>query len=82
MNNRLLEFSTGKGKLYLNKLLVLLPEELFIMLQEEGFVTAGDRFGLIRYGSRVDVFFPQNTIINVKLKDKVIGGETILGEFK
>lgn len=44
-------------------------------------VQAGERFGMIRYGSRVDVFLPLDASINVSLKDKVKGGSTILGEF-
>jgi phosphatidylserine decarboxylase len=44
-------------------------------------VTAGVRFGLIRYGSRVDIYFPPDVKLRVNLKDKVIGGETIIGEF-
>ncbi len=44
-------------------------------------VRAGERFGMIKYGSRLDVFLPLNAKINVRLKDKVKAGETILGEF-
>jgi len=44
-------------------------------------VIAGERCGLIRYGSRVDMYFPPNVNIRVRLKDKVKGGETIIGEF-
>ncbi len=45
-------------------------------------VIAGERFGLIRYGSRVDMYFPPEVNIRVKLRDKVKGGESIIGEFK
>lgn len=39
----------------------------------------GERFGLICFGSRVDVYLPENSKISVKLKDKVKAGQTILG---
>lgn len=39
----------------------------------------GERFGLIRFGSRVDLFLPPETEIQVSMGDRVIGGETILG---
>ena len=39
----------------------------------------GERFGLIRFGSRVDVYFPTDADIHVKVGDRVIAGETILG---
>jgi len=40
----------------------------------------GERFGLIRFGSRMDTFLPVGTAIKVALGDHVKGGETILGE--
>lgn len=39
----------------------------------------GERFGLIRFGSRVDLFLPTETEVNTKVGDKVVGGETVLG---
>ena len=43
-------------------------------------VACGERFGLIRFGSRMDVFLPVDTKLNVKVGDHVKGGETLLGE--
>ncbi|GAB6267834.1 MAG: phosphatidylserine decarboxylase [Smithella sp.] len=42
-------------------------------------VKKGERVGLIRFGSRVDVYLPEDSRISVKLKDKVKAGETVLG---
>jgi phosphatidylserine decarboxylase len=39
----------------------------------------GERYGIIKFSSRVDIFLPLDTEIKVKLNDKVIAGETILG---
>jgi phosphatidylserine decarboxylase len=39
----------------------------------------GERYGIIKFSSRLDVFLPKNTTITVKLNDKVKAGETILG---
>jgi phosphatidylserine decarboxylase len=41
----------------------------------------GERFGLIRFGSRVDVYFPQGARPLVALGTKAIAGETILADF-
>ena len=43
-------------------------------------VAAGQRVGLIRFGSRVDVYLPQGTDSKVLLGQKVVGGETVLAE--
>jgi phosphatidylserine decarboxylase len=42
----------------------------------------GERFGLIRFGSRMDTFFPVGTAVKVAVGDRVKGGETILGELR
>lgn len=42
-------------------------------------VKKGERFGLIRFGSRVDVYLPQDFSIAVKIGQKVRAGETPLG---
>ncbi len=44
-------------------------------------IEAGERFGMIKFGSRVDVFTPLEASISVKNGDKVRAGETILAEF-
>lgn len=43
-------------------------------------VRQGDEMGFIKFGSRVDLFLPLNSTINVKLNQKVKGGETIIAE--
>ena len=40
----------------------------------------GQRYGLIRFGSRVDVYLPLSCSIDVALGDKTIAGESILGK--
>jgi phosphatidylserine decarboxylase len=42
-------------------------------------VNKGDRFGLIRFGSRLDLYLPENTDIRVHVGEIVRGGETIIG---
>ncbi|MEO6051836.1 MAG: phosphatidylserine decarboxylase [Pyrinomonadaceae bacterium] len=42
----------------------------------------GQKFGLIKFGSRTDILMPANVEIAVKVGDRVIGGETIIGKLK
>lgn len=44
-------------------------------------VEAGQRFGIIQFGSRMDVFVPQDVTLVVSVGDRVRAGETILGQF-
>jgi phosphatidylserine decarboxylase len=42
---------------------------------------AGERFGLIRFGSRLDVFLPVEAVARVSLGQTAVAGETVLAEF-
>ncbi|HEY6873728.1 MAG TPA: phosphatidylserine decarboxylase family protein [Geobacteraceae bacterium] len=42
-------------------------------------LTRGERYGLIRFGSRLDVYLPKGTDLRVAMGDKTVAGETILG---
>ncbi|MEK7267111.1 MAG: phosphatidylserine decarboxylase family protein, partial [Nitrospirota bacterium] len=39
----------------------------------------GERYGIIKFSSRLDVYLPKNTEIKVKLGDRVKAGETVIG---
>jgi phosphatidylserine decarboxylase len=41
-------------------------------------VQRGERIGMMKFGSRMDVIFEPDAKVNVKIGDHVIGGETIL----
>ena len=41
----------------------------------------GERFGLIRFGSRVDIYLPLDAVEKCKVGDKVVAGESILASF-
>ncbi|MBK8351991.1 MAG: phosphatidylserine decarboxylase family protein [Chitinophagales bacterium] len=49
-------------------------------LEEGDTIEQGADFGFIKFGSRVDLFLPLDTKINIKLGQKVKGGITIIGE--
>jgi phosphatidylserine decarboxylase len=44
-------------------------------------VDRGERYGLIRFGSRMDVYLPVGTAIKVRVGDSVRGGESVIGVF-
>lgn len=49
-------------------------------LKQDDDVIIGKRFGMIKFGSRVDLIFNSNAKLFVKVGDKVTGGQTILAE--
>lgn len=44
-------------------------------------VNVADEIGFIKFGSRVDLFIPTNTKINVTIGEKVIGGQSIIAKY-
>jgi phosphatidylserine decarboxylase len=51
-------------------------------VQEGQSLGVGERFGLIRFGSRVDVYMPAGARILVGLGTRTIAGETVLADFR
>jgi phosphatidylserine decarboxylase len=58
----------------------LVARRIVPFVKQGDIVAAGQRIGLIRFGSRVDVYLPQGTDARVVLGQTVIAGETILAE--
>jgi len=57
----------------------LIARRIICYLQKGDQAIRGKRYGLIRFGSRLDVYIPTNADLRVKMGDKTVAGETILG---
>src|SRR4030095_9684666 len=57
----------------------LVARRILAFVKEGDTVSAGERIGLIRFGSRVDVYLPAGTGSQVLLGQRTIAGETVLG---
>ncbi len=57
----------------------LIARRIACWVREGDDVQAGQRFGLIRFGSRVDVFLPEGSRVAVQPRQKVKAGKTIIG---
>ena len=60
----------------------LIARRIVCWLKEGMQVRSGERFGLIRFGSRVEVFLPTGSTLLVKVGEKVRAGETPIGELR
>ncbi len=60
----------------------LIARRIVCWLEEGMKVNKGERFGLIRFGSRVELFLPIESTILVRTGDKVRAGETPIGELR
>ncbi|UCD77859.1 MAG: phosphatidylserine decarboxylase family protein [Desulfobacterales bacterium] len=59
----------------------LIARRIICKIKKGDNVIRGQRFGLICFGSRLDVYLPPDIKLNVAVGDKVQAGVTILGEF-
>ena len=58
----------------------LVARRIVCFTEEGAHVSAGERIGLIRFGSRVDVYLPPNAQIVVGLDSRAVAGETVIAE--
>lgn len=59
----------------------LIARRIVCYLKEGDAVNKGERYGLIRFGSRLDVYLPDDFSFDVKVGDNIKGGESVLGRF-
>jgi phosphatidylserine decarboxylase len=79
--NALLLEAAGGTKLLFVQIAGLIARRIVCWVRKGDLVERGRRFGLIRFGSRMDVYLPPNVQIKARLGQKAYGGQTILGYF-
>lgn len=73
----LIETAEGRS-IALTQIAGLVARRIVPFIKPGDMIAAGQRIGLIRFGSRVDVYLPRGTDSAVLLGQKIIAGETIL----
>jgi len=72
--------STGKNFRYaVVQIAGLLARRIVCWVEKDDMIERGKRFGMIRFGSRVDLYLPQNIQLEVSSGQKVKAGETVIG---
>jgi len=71
-------FDRPGGPIVVRQIVGILARRIVCRLKEGEQVSAGQRFGVMKFGSRIDLFIPRTASITVKVGDKVVGGETIV----
>src|ERR1700749_2931219 len=77
-----LVFSTANGRIGVTQIAGLVARRIVTFVKEGQTIGAGERFGLIRFGSRLDVYLPEGTVPLVGEGQTAIAGETILADFR
>lgn len=78
-NSMLIE--SPRGRLAVVQIAGLVARRIVCWAQEGSEISVGERFGLIRFGSRVDVYLPAGATVCVALGQTAIAGETLLARY-
>ena len=68
----------GGQMVVVRQIVGILARRVVCRVQSGAEVRAGDRFGIMKFGSRMDVFVPLSATIKVAVGDSVRGGETVI----
>jgi phosphatidylserine decarboxylase len=68
----------GGQPVVVRQIVGILARRIVCRVKEGAVVNAGDRFGVMKFGSRMDIFIPRASAISTKVGDKVVGGVTVL----
>ena len=72
-------FDDGKYKILMKQIAGAVARRIVNILEPGNSVKTGDKIGMIKFGSRVDLLLPVDSKIKVNLNDIVTAGETIIG---
>ena len=72
----------GKHKILVKQIAGLIARRIVCYAKPGDVLMPGERYGLIRFGSRVDLFLPRDTELKVKVGDRVKGVRDIIGVLK
>ena len=83
-NERLrLTLKSGSNVIYITQIAGLIARRIICYLKTNERVNQGERYGIIKFGSRVDIEFPNSYNLMVSIGQQCIGGETIIArDFK
>ncbi len=80
-NERLrLTLKSGSNNIYVTQIAGLIARRIICYLKVNEKVNQGDRYGIIKFGSRVDIEFPNSYSLMVNVGQQCIGGETIIAK--
>ncbi len=77
-----LVISTPDGRVGVIQIAGLVARRIVSFVREGQFMGAGERFGLIRFGSRLDVYLPAGSAALVAVGQTAVAGETVLSDLR
>ena len=78
-NERLtITLKNSKGTIYVTQIAGLIARRIMCYVKENDSVEQGEQYGIIKFGSRVDILYPDSYVTSVSVGQRCVGGETIM----
>lgn len=75
-------FQAGDMQVVVKQIAGILARRIVCRVKNGDQVHAGERFGLIRFGSRVDILIPPEFTVHVRLGQRIRGGQSVLASLQ
>ncbi|MBI5665256.1 MAG: phosphatidylserine decarboxylase family protein [Nitrospirae bacterium] len=75
-------YETAHGNIVIKQIAGYVARRAVCRVKPGDTLKQGQRYGIIKFSSRLDIFLPLDAEVKVKLGDKVLAGETVLGKIK
>ncbi|MFA6470036.1 MAG: phosphatidylserine decarboxylase family protein [Bacteroidota bacterium] len=72
----------SRGRVFFKQIAGFVARRIVAHIAVGDTVQAGKRFGMIKFGSRVDIYVPKGSTVKVAMNQKTVAGETIIAELK
>lgn len=77
-----LEMTTERGTVRIRQIAGVVARRIVCRVRAGDRLAPGERFGLIRFGSRTDLLLPAGVTLSVRAGDRVRGGLTVIGKWE
>ena len=72
---------TTRGVVYVRQIAGILARRIVCRVRKDQKMHQGERYGMIRFGSRVELYLPGNVTLSVRTGEHVRAGEAVVGRF-
>ncbi|MGI8527001.1 MAG: phosphatidylserine decarboxylase [Pseudolabrys sp.] len=77
-----LVIASGNARIAVVQIAGLVARRIVCFMTEGQVISAGERFGMIRFGSRLDIYLPESVVPQVAAGQTAIAGETIIADLR
>ncbi len=74
--------ASANARIAMMQIASLVARRIVCYVREGQTIAAGERFGMIRFGSRLDIYLPEGVVPQVAVGQTAIAGETVIADLR